>query len=405
MKNRSIPVLAMVIGTAGLCLALPLGAQPATPDPAAKATQPRTPVQGRASIEFERLEHDFGTIIDVEPVYTEFRFVNNGTEPLHITRMQPDCGCTQPTADRPATGASGAPGDQGVITYGPGESGVIKIGLKPQGKHGAKTQKVTIDTNDPERGTFDLKIHANVIQLVEIEPPVVSFGEVQIGHPSTQRFTVTGRGEDFAATYASVAKGRLFSVKAMETKPVEADGETLMQTHFEVTYNGGGPKGNVQTPATVRTTDDRVPLTSVQVIAEIVGEIRVLPPAVNCGTIPPGESFTRLVRVNTRSNKPFHITKVDQQHDALAGPMEVNVTPLAEGEETAWQLEIKGTAGPTQQPINASLTLTTDVPGEEQVVVKLMGAVRPTPRFDPPPIPERGPVGPELGPTDAPPPR
>lgn len=41
-------------------------------------------------------DHDFGDILQHEPVEVEFRYRNSGTEPLIIDNVRPSCGCTTP---------------------------------------------------------------------------------------------------------------------------------------------------------------------------------------------------------------------------------------------------------------------------------------------------------------------
>ena len=48
----------------------------------------------KAEFKFVEEVHDFGKIPQGKPVTTEFVFTNIGTEPLIITDVHPDCGCT-----------------------------------------------------------------------------------------------------------------------------------------------------------------------------------------------------------------------------------------------------------------------------------------------------------------------
>jgi hypothetical protein len=41
-------------------------------------------------------EHDFGDIMQGEPVRVDFRLRNDGDEPLVIDNVRPSCGCTTP---------------------------------------------------------------------------------------------------------------------------------------------------------------------------------------------------------------------------------------------------------------------------------------------------------------------
>lgn len=56
--------------------------------------------------------YDFGKIRQNQPVTHEFRFVNNGAEPLIITGVKASCGCTVAKHSQDAI----APGSEGFVT-------------------------------------------------------------------------------------------------------------------------------------------------------------------------------------------------------------------------------------------------------------------------------------------------
>ncbi len=61
--------------------------------PIAVESEPAGPT---ASITFDKLEHDFGTIKEGEVVEYNFTFTNTGEIPLVIQDARPSCGCTAP---------------------------------------------------------------------------------------------------------------------------------------------------------------------------------------------------------------------------------------------------------------------------------------------------------------------
>lgn len=58
----------------------------------AKVDNPNAPV-----IDFEKVVHDYGTILQNSDGGCEFKFTNNGKEPLILSRPKSSCGCTVPT--------------------------------------------------------------------------------------------------------------------------------------------------------------------------------------------------------------------------------------------------------------------------------------------------------------------
>jgi hypothetical protein len=67
--------------------------------------------KGVAVIEFEKTNHDFGTITQGEQAEYSFKFRNTGTTDLLISNAQASCGCTVPEYSKEPI----KPGAQGVI--------------------------------------------------------------------------------------------------------------------------------------------------------------------------------------------------------------------------------------------------------------------------------------------------
>ncbi|MBC9795474.1 DUF1573 domain-containing protein [Sinomicrobium weinanense] len=113
-------------------------AQAAVRDEAAK----KLPV-----IEFEKKEHDFGTIQRGTAVETVFKFTNTGNAPLIITNASSSCGCTVPEfhKDEPI-----APGETGELVVKYNGSGINQV-----------SKTVTVTTNT-EKGSELVKIKAFV---------------------------------------------------------------------------------------------------------------------------------------------------------------------------------------------------------------------------------------------------
>ena len=97
-------------------------------------------------MEFEKAEHDFGTIQRGTPQETIFTFTNTGNAPLIIADAKSTCGCTVPKKP------------DGPIA--PGEKGELVVKFNGQG-NGPVTKTVTITANT-EKGRELLRIKAFV---------------------------------------------------------------------------------------------------------------------------------------------------------------------------------------------------------------------------------------------------
>ncbi|MDE3741857.1 DUF1573 domain-containing protein [Maribacter polysaccharolyticus] len=76
-------------------------------------------------MEFEKVEHDFGTITQGTPQETVFKFTNTGNAPLVITKATSSCGCTVPNPPKEPI-APGAQGELKVKFNGSGRNQVTK---------------------------------------------------------------------------------------------------------------------------------------------------------------------------------------------------------------------------------------------------------------------------------------
>ncbi|VAW13479.1 FIG00648832: hypothetical protein [hydrothermal vent metagenome] len=96
---------------------------------------------------FEKSEHDFGTIDQNTPQETVFKFTNTGTGPLIITDATSSCGCTIPEYPK---NTPVAPGDSGELLVKYNGSGQNQV-----------TKTITVKANT-EKGSEILRIKAFV---------------------------------------------------------------------------------------------------------------------------------------------------------------------------------------------------------------------------------------------------
>lgn len=110
-------------------------------------TSPKSATQTsdkQAIIEFEKEEHDFGTLLQGEVVSYSFHFTNTGNVPLIISQVTSSCGCT-------------------VANYShdpiaPGKSGVIQATYNSAGHHGFQSRFLTVMSNTiPAKHTLRIK--------------------------------------------------------------------------------------------------------------------------------------------------------------------------------------------------------------------------------------------------------
>jgi hypothetical protein len=139
------------------------GTKPAatTPTPAAS-----TPVDQVAEqkpegplpvLEFEKTEHDFGTVAEGQKVVYTYKFRNTGSAPLIIQSAQPSCGCTAPDWSRDPIPVGG--------------TGFVKAEFDSKGKPGMQNKSITVTSNTFPK-TTQLKFKANVTPSGQTSGPV-----------------------------------------------------------------------------------------------------------------------------------------------------------------------------------------------------------------------------------------
>jgi hypothetical protein len=102
---------------------------------------------GAPAIEWDKLEHDFGTIEQGEKVETIFTLSNVGKGDLVITNAKGSCGCTVPNWPKEA--------------IKPGEKADIKVVFNSRGKKNKTSNTITLTTNT-EKGSEVVRIKAFV---------------------------------------------------------------------------------------------------------------------------------------------------------------------------------------------------------------------------------------------------
>ncbi len=108
-----------------------------------------------ADIKLDKIVHDYGNVQQGGNGECEFKFINNGKEPLVITNCLGSCGCTVPQCPK-----------EPIL---PGKSGVIKVKYDTQ-RPGGFTKMVTVNSN-AKSGTQQLTIKGTV----EVKPVEVAF--------------------------------------------------------------------------------------------------------------------------------------------------------------------------------------------------------------------------------------
>ena len=89
-----------------------------------------------AKIKFTELSHNFGTVVEGQIARYEFKFTNEGTDPLVLENVHASCGCTTPKWPRDP--------------IAPGASEMIIAEFNSNGRPGTFNKQITVNSNGGE---------------------------------------------------------------------------------------------------------------------------------------------------------------------------------------------------------------------------------------------------------------
>ena len=368
MKYRMKMVLVvagLLANSAGVLGQVQLRQQP----PAVPAIGPLLPAEDgpKAKMVLDTLEVDFGRILDDKN--TEFRevpFRNEGDAPLIILDLRASCGCTIGELDK--------------REYAPGESGVLRVQFKPQGKRNLVRQTVTITTNDASlpNAQAQIGVRAFVMPIVSVDPAVVSLGMLRKGEFVSSFFSVTGLAADFDIVAIDVIGNDSLSVEVLGRERVSSDeGREGWRIDLEALSDGTGKPGMIRGNIRVRTNDPRRESVMVTVTGQVLGDIAVSQPRIALGSLSMGQILKKTIRVETRSGAPFTIKGFDEQSN-LAEKITWTIVPIGDTERaSAYDVTLTVQAPETPGMVRATLIMKTDMPDEERVQLMVFGMVPP----------------------------
>lgn len=323
---------------------------------------PRAPAEG-PRITFERMDHAFGRITDTDVQTISFPFRNTGSEELVISQLKPSCGCTTPKLSQ--------------SRFLPGESDAIVVKFNPRGKHGPTNAQITVVTNARPEATIKLKLSAQVEPMINCER-FMRMDRVPLGRDTSRRFEITYDDPGLRIGNIAVNNPHVTArVVSMGEPAVSQDGRAVHRGVLEITVSKDAPWGllyatNLKFIAYGRPAPGRDPVEyeyTVFINGQVVGNLTMNPPIITFVVQPdqPFEGSTRLVHT---TGAPFQVLGVEVTESTMPG-IRTRFEPVQSGV----RIVLYGTAAGYRGPIKGAVTVTTDVPGEESLVMRFAGRV------------------------------
>ncbi len=315
---------------------------------------------GTPRITFARRIHDFGVIADVEDLYTTFSFTNTGTGTLVISEVKATCGCTVPTLVK--------------TEYAPGESATLNVRFNPSGKAGRQNKTISVISNAQPQSITKLAIRADVRPLVDFNF-FLRFGEVKLGQQRTRRVVLSYTDPDLQITDL-YATNPYLGVKLIDVgAPNAAGGGLPYLATIEVTLGSDAPWGllhqtHVKFTGRGRAAEQFAPAAApytVIVTGKIFGEVGLDPIMLSSAQmLGRNRTFQLSAELTRASGAPFTVTDVRIAETTIAG-LKPSVVANGPG---AYTVFLDGTTPASGGPVNGSVTVSTDVPGEEELSIR-----------------------------------
>jgi hypothetical protein len=247
---------------------------------------------------FKATRHDFGHVAHGSKASFSFEVTNPYEEDVHIADVRTSCGCTTPTITK--------------NTLKSWEKGAILATLNTQSFSGQRSATITVVIDKPYYAEVQLLVTVNIHSDVEFTPGAVSFGNVDQGTSAEKEVMVTYYGRNTWQVRDVQSANQNLEVELGD--PIRQPDRVSYR--MVVRLKDSTPPGYLSDSLTLVTNDSRLPSVAVAIEGQVVSPLTVSPASLFVGVLKPGQTVTKQLVV--RAKKPFKITSIDGDSDALS---------------------------------------------------------------------------------------
>lgn len=288
---------------------------------------------GSPRLTFERLDHDFGKLYDTEPVKTVFAFRNTGDAQLHIQRVHASCGCTTTELSK--------------RVFEPGEEYTLEVAFRPQGQ-GPSNKHVTITSNDPNQPSIRLRISADVVPPIMMEPARLMLGTIEAGQGFDGTMVIMSRDPSMQIVEINAPETQGLTFESAEYTGEIPEGDDYPGRKVIIARIAPNtPTGSINAKFVVSVLAAAQPGDEPRtrnidgfITGLIRGDLITTPRFIRVTESTPGRPFESRALLTTESGKPFNVTKVEVSNSTIED-LEVGFEPAPE--EGGWWIIIRGT--------------------------------------------------------------
>jgi len=296
---------------------------------------------GGPRLELEKFHYVFGIAGVGQELEHSFKVSNVGDQDLLVHPAScSSCGAPEVTVAKEDL----APGQSTQVT--------VKFTITHSG---SVMKSAKLLTTDPAQPVVFLTVHGKVPHDLRIYPDRLYLGGDK-GELPSRTITISGPAE-MELGEVSTERG-LFDIRIGEPQVSEDEKKTWQ---LELTLKPDDFIGEIADQLSIRTTHAERPLITIPITGRIRGDLKVDPPTVFFGFVKLGEKAEQTVIIESRSLAAFTLKAANADSRKIRAG-----TP--EQREGRWLIPI---AVDTSAPgvIDANLTVTTDVPGEETLEI------------------------------------
>ncbi len=297
--------------------------------------------RGGPRLEAPEFHHTLGIAGVGQEVEHAFTIRNAGDEDLLVhPEGKTCCGAPKVTIERE--------------DLAPGESTQVTVSFTI-GYSGSVMKSAKLLTTDPTQPVVYLTMHGTVPHDLRVYPDRLHLGGDK-GTVPTRTVTISGPAK-MDLTEVATEHG-LFDLTLSEPQVSEDEKKTWT---LELAFRPESFVGEIEDQLSIKTTHPERPLITVPITGSIRGDLRVTPPSVFLGFVKPGAEAQQTITIESRSLSPFAVKSV-----ASDSPRITAGTP--ENNDGVWSIPVSVDAS-AEGVVEGSLTVTTDVPGEETLEI------------------------------------
>lgn len=306
---------------------------------------------------FKRPQINFGKVWDTDTLTGEFEFTNTGKSKLVFDLVKASCGCTTTELDR--------------MEFEPGEGSTIKIEWHPKG-FGPQIKTITVTSNDETEQYKRVLIQADIMPFAKFEPEPTRFDNVRIFEEHRKTATLKCVDSNFELLSLTPSNPHLTATAGER----QSNGDLPIELVLDDTTPWGMFNATVTAKVRGVRAAGEEPMEREAILhvgASVFGDLEVSPNLFSVGRVVPGGKISFSVVLKSAENKPFELTRAEVLNSQPPG-MTLRSEPNPGG---GLRVFVEGDAGDYEGLIRGTAVLETNLEGEGERRLPVMGIVRP----------------------------